>query len=214
VHSFKEFVGCTSPTSEKYLNPAGLYDGDEEDLYELLLQFQDFRGDMATNIGNLTCVLTQTKELTADGEINIDFYTLGLTEQPAELGFVFDEEGSAAKDPEFRQKMSDGYKECYKISQDWPQTSLNRRPITRAFGRQMIFFRCAQKLERRTCSHFQMLRWLEKLYGKHSPEEIEEFHNKVGLPEDKFDAAFVKIAVMENAATKEEKFIDEFFWPV
>merc|ERR1712080_343513 len=33
---------------------SGLYEVDEEDLYELLLQFQDFKGDMVTNIGNLT----------------------------------------------------------------------------------------------------------------------------------------------------------------
>jgi len=193
---------------------SGLYDADEEDLYEFLLQFQDFRGDMINNIGNLTCVLTQTKELNEEGDINIDFYTSGLTETASELGFVFDEEGSAAKDPEFRQKMSEGYTECYKISQEWPQSSLDRKPLTRVFGRQMIFLRCAQKLERRRCSQFQMLEWLEKLYGSHTPEEIQEFKDKVDLPEDKFDAVVVKMAVLENAGTKEAKFIDEFFWPV
>ena len=51
--------------------------------------------------------------------------------------------GSAVSDPEWRKKYSEGSRDCYKLSQNWPQSSLNRNPITRLFGRHMIFFRCA-----------------------------------------------------------------------
>ena len=65
------------------------------------------------------------------------------TAEEAEYGFTFDVEGSAAKDPEWRAKISAEYNDCHEMAQSWPATSLNRSPMSRMFGRQMLFFKCA-----------------------------------------------------------------------
>ena len=36
-----------------------------------------------------------------------------------------------------------GYQDCYDISESLPQTALNRNPMKKRFGRQMMFFHCA-----------------------------------------------------------------------
>ena len=36
--------------------------------------------------------------------------------------------------------------------------------------------------------------------------------DKLGLPEDKYDAAAITVAVMQHAASEEEKFVDRFMW--
>merc|ERR1711872_744590 len=97
--------------------------------------------------------------------------------------------------------------DCYKISQNWPQASLNRSPMKKIFGRHMIFFKCAHKKEMQMCAKAQMLQWLETIYGT-DPEYKPEDH---GLPEDKYDAA-VSIMVLDNAYSPEEKFVVDFFW--
>merc|ERR1712032_1009791 len=82
---------------------------------------------------------------------NIEYYTTALTAEEAEYGFTFDVEGSAAKDPEWRAKIAAEYNDCHEMAQSWPATSLNRSPMSRMFGRQMLFFKCADRTERRVC---------------------------------------------------------------
>merc|ERR1712110_346194 len=103
--------------------------------------------------------------LTEDMEVNMDFYTTGLTAEEAEYGFTWDVEGSAAKDPEWRAKIATAYQDCHDLAESWPATSLNRRPMSRMFGRQMIFFKCADRTERRVCTEAQLLENLETFYG-------------------------------------------------
>merc|ERR1711936_374526 len=91
-------------------------------------------------------------------------------------------------------------------------TSLNRRPMTRMFGRQMIFFKCADRTERRVCTEAQLLENLETFYGSESDEETAERIAAIGLPEDKYDAAAISIAVIQNAQSEEEKFVERFMW--
>merc|ERR1712110_1243560 len=50
----------------------------------------------------------------------------------------------AGEDPEWRQKLIRGYTDCYQVASNWPQQSLDRNPITKVFGRHMIFFKCAK----------------------------------------------------------------------
>ena len=45
--------------------------------------------------------------------------------------------------PEWRQKLIGEYTDCYQIASNWPEESLNKNPVTKVFGRHMIFFRCA-----------------------------------------------------------------------
>ena len=121
----------------------GLVDVDEDDFYEYLQQVNDHRHYKQNAMGNLTCVLQKIGQLTEDMEVNMDFYTTALTAEEAENGFTFDVEGSAAKDPEWRAKIATAYQDCHDLAESWPATSLNRKPMSRMFGRQMIFFKCA-----------------------------------------------------------------------
>jgi len=189
----------------------GILNPDEDDILEFLGQFADFKGNVASRMGNLTCVLKQMKMMTPDNKINLESYTTGLTGETS-FGMDYNIEGSAVSDPEWRKKYSEGANDCYKLSRNWPQSSLNRNPITRLFGRHMIFFRCADRLERKLCSEAQLFRGLEKLYGKMEPEELAERLDKLGLPEDKYDAAAITVVVMHHAASEEEKFVDRFMW--
>jgi len=191
----------------------GFLKPDEDDLYEFFGQFADFKHGIASKMGNLTCVLKQMKMMTADNKINIDFYTTWLVDGGELGGFDFESaEGCAASQAEWRQKASEHFLQCHKVSQNWPQTSLNRNPLTRMFGRHMIFFKCADKVERKLCAEAQMLENLEKFYGKGSDEETAEYLNTLGLPEDKYDAAAISVAVMHHAATDEQRFVDKFMW--
>merc|ERR1712088_434065 len=174
-----------------------------DDFLEFIEDFGDFKEDIAGKMGNLTCVLTELKYLTEDLKLNIDYYTAPASEID---GFVLEE--SFAKDPEWSKKLADGYSDCYKISENFPQTALNRNPLTKIFGRHMIFFRCANRNEKRMCAQGQMLKYLEAMYGKDDSKKPSEF----GLPDDKYDAAAVSIMVMQNAASSEEEFVGNFFW--
>merc|ERR1712212_537524 len=106
----------------------GLVDVDEDDFYEYLQQVNDHRHYKQNAMGNLTCVLQKCGMLTEDMEVNMDFYTTGLTAEEAEYGFTWDVEGSAAKDPEWRAKIATAYQDCHDLAESWPATSLNRRP--------------------------------------------------------------------------------------
>ena len=67
-------------------------------------------------------------------------------------------------------------------------------------------------MERKLCAEAQMLEWLAKLYGEKSPEELVEQISAASLPEDKYEAAAVSLAVLDNQASEEEKFVDDFMW--
>jgi len=181
----------------------GILNPDQDDFYDFLEDFGEFKEDIASKMGNLTCVLTEFKYLTSDLKINIEQYT-----KPASELEGFNVEESMAKDPEWEKKLHDGYMDCYKISENWPQAALNRNPLTKIFGRHMIFFKCADKNERKMCAKAQMLEWLETIYGSDAEQKPADY----GLPEDKYDAAAVSIMVLNNAATPEEEFVGDFFW--
>jgi len=183
---------------------SGLLMPDQDDFLEFLGDFNSFKGGIASKMSNLTCVLTEMKYLTEDLKINIDEYTKPVTEIE---GFIA-EESVAGQDPEFAKKLAEGYMDCYRISENWPQAPLNRNPLSKVFGRHMIFFKCAHKNEVKNCAKAEMLKWLEIVYGS-DPEYDPEEH---GLPKDKYDAAAVSIMVLNNAATPEEEFVGDFFW--
>jgi hypothetical protein len=192
----------------------GLLDVDEDDFYEYLQQVNDHKHFKHNAMGNLTCVLQKTGQLTEDMEINMDWYAAALRAEEPETGFTWDAEGAAATDPEWREKIATAYEDCHELAESWPATSLNRRPMTRMFGRQMIFFKCADRTERRVCTEAQLLENLETFYGSQTDEETAEQIAAVGLPEDKYDAAAISIAVLQNAQSEEEKFVERFLWNI
>ena len=77
--------------------------------------------------------------MTADSQVNIDEYTKDAAEIEG-----FDLEASPlAQDPEWWQRLVTGYKDCFDISESIPQAALDKNPMKKMFGRQMMFFKCA-----------------------------------------------------------------------
>merc|ERR1711988_1939065 len=98
------------------------------------------------------------------------------------------------------------YQDCYDISESIPQTALNKHPLKKMFGRQMMFFKCAEKNDRMNCALGQMKQWLESHYS--DSRDMSEY----GLPEDQYEAAGLTLMVKYSAASDEEKFLSNFFW--
>lgn len=185
----------------------GLLNPTEEDFMEFVENMKDWRHGLATKISNLTCALTQMGALDDQGKPNMQQYTEGYWET------LVDEtnENIAASDPEWKEMMINSYKDCNDIAQAWPEESLNRNPLTKKYGRNMIFFRCAKKSENLNCGKWQVLKGLEVWYGK-ATEEDRQRMTAIGLPANKYDAALVSMMVLYDAATPEEEFVNDFFW--
>lgn len=181
----------------------GLLDPDQDDFLEFIEDFRDFKGSMASKIGNLTCVLMEMKMLTPDFKVNIEEYTKDRSEDED-----FELETPVLQDPEWWARLHAGYQDCYDISESLPSAALDDNPLTRTFGRQMIFFKCAEKNERMNCALGAMKKWVETFYG-----DLDSYNGtEYGLPSDSYEAAGLTAMVMENSASDEEKFVSNFFW--
>jgi len=182
----------------------GILQPDEDDFMEFLDDVDDFKEGMATKLGNLTCVLTEMKMLTPELKVNIEEYTKDWTEEE-DIDLT---ESPFLEDPEWRKRLATGYQDCYDIAESIPSQALAKSPLSRVFGRQMIFFKCAKKNEKLNCAMGQLKKWVEEWYG--SGENIT--NTEYGLPEDEYEASALSAMVLHNAASEEEKFVNEFFW--
>merc|ERR1712037_727714 len=54
----------------------------------------------------------------------------------------------------------------------------------------------------------------DDFYGSESDEETADRIASVGLPENKYDAAAVSLAVLQNAKSEEDKFVERFLWDI
>merc|ERR1712243_54362 len=181
----------------------GFLKATEEDLVDFLMDYQEWGENFVTSIGNMSCVSQEMGYLNDDLEINMEHYTKWDDVEG------FDVSASLpGKDPELKEKFINAMTDCKAISDNWPQTSLNRNTVTKAFGN-IIFFKCANKAEKALCAMGQMYHWFEKLYGKYGEDENSEDY---GLPKDKYDAAAVSIMVLDASQTPEEKAVNDFFW--
>jgi len=181
----------------------GLLETDEAEFQEFLDNLDDFKMGMMSKISNLTCVFTQMNMMDSNMQPNMYMYTTSLWEQ-----IDYSDRESAVADPEWIQKMITSYNDCHDIAQAWPQKSLDRNEITKMFGRQMVFFKCAKKMELVNCAKHQILKALDLWYGEDSMDNMSQY----GLPKDKYDAAALSLMVMYESATDEEEFVDDFFW--
>merc|ERR1712080_116634 len=137
---------------------------------------------------------------------NMQQYTEGWWE-----GVDYDNEHIATSDPEWKEMMINSYQDCHDIAEAWPQESLDRNVLTKKYGRNMIFFRCAKKSENLNCGKWQILKGLEVWYGQASEEDRQRM-TAIGLPANKYDAAVVSMMVLYDAVTPEEEFVNDFFW--
>ena len=110
---------------------------EEEAMQKFLDDYEDFKEDWGAKMGNLTCVLTKMNMLDSSLQVNMQLFTRDIwtmTDMSKTL---------AGQDPEWVQKVTQGYTDCYQIASNWPQQSLDRNPLSRVFGRHMIFFKCS-----------------------------------------------------------------------
>jgi hypothetical protein len=175
----------------------GLLQPTPEEHAEFLRQGLKLKDSMKTKVGNLSCVLTALNLLDAAGNVNLDHYTVEKWEKLGQSGY--------AKDPAFVQKMKDGYIECYNVAQAWPQSVLDKKgPLAKQWGRQMAFFKCAKKLEVKTCYQAQIKTRLETMYGPMDPTKFADFNG------DLYEAATWALDVKEEMTTPEEKTVYNF----
>jgi len=180
----------------------GLLETDEEDFQEFLEDFEDYKEDMGYKMGNLTCVMTKMKMLDSALQVNLQMYTGGFWDE-IDLASTL-----AGQDPVWRQRMTSGYTDCYSIAQTFPQEALDKNPVSKVFGRHMIFFKCAAKVEKKCCYEAQMYDWIKTLYGEDPTFNWAQF----GLPNDKYELAAMTVKVMTATASDEEKFVGDFFY--
>merc|ERR1712024_184920 len=119
----------------------GLLQPTEEDFREFLEDFEEFKGDIATKMGNLTCVMQKLNMLDSNLQVNMAQYTTDVWNK------IDLSQTMADEDPEWRNMLTTHYKDCYDIARSFPQSALNRNPLTKVFGRHMVFFKCAKKVE-------------------------------------------------------------------
>merc|ERR1712218_354689 len=144
----------------------GLLQPTEEDFREFLEDFEEFKGDIATKMGNLTCVMQK------------------------------------------RNMLATHYKDCYDIARSFPQSALNRNPLTKVFGRHMVFFKCAKKVEHKCCAMACANDMLETLYGTNDNYDWTQH----GMPQNKYERAAWTMKIMYGTASHEEAAIHEFFF--
>jgi len=115
----------------------------------------------------------------------------------------------AGEDPEWRNSMVGGFRDCHDIAQNWPQENLDRNPFTKVFGRHHVFFQCAKKVEEKGCAAAEMYRWLEAAYGK---DDGSVDYTRFDLPKNKYERAALVTLVMYESATPAENMIGDFFY--
>ena len=112
-------------------------DDTEEEIMEFIENYAEFKQDMGSRIGNLTCVLTKLDMLDSALQVNLDFF---LTDVWKQLDLS---KSLAGRDAAWVHKVTQGYSDCYEIASNWPQQSLDRNPLMKIFGRHMVFFKCS-----------------------------------------------------------------------
>jgi len=180
----------------------GLLQPTEEDFKEFLMDFEDFKGDIASKMGNLTCVMKKMDMLDNNLQVNMKAYS-GDMWNKIDLSQTM-----AGEDAEWRNMLETHYKDCYDIARSFPQSALNRNPLTKVFGRHMVFFKCAKKAEAKCCGMACANDMLETLYGKNDNYDWTQH----GMPANKYERAAWTMKVMYGTASPEEGAIHEFFF--
>merc|ERR1712215_323960 len=99
----------------------------------------------------------------------------------------------AGEDPIWKGKVTQGFTDCYNLATSWPKAILDRHP--------------AKKVMRKYCIKALEHDWLQA-NGDNSDSLDWDATN---LPLDKYDRASLKVLMMQESATKEERFVTDFF---
>lgn len=161
---------------------------------EFLVDVADYKSEMYSKLGNLTCVLKEMGLMTDEGKINIDHWSV------ESMSAKFSET-PAGSEPGFLKKFSEEVNDCYEMAENYPKRVLNKSTFMKKFGKQHIFLACEKKVKASVCMKLQMKKYVEKSFG--SVEILD------GM--DVYDSAAMEIRVMHEQATEEEQFIDQHF---
>merc|ERR1712013_248075 len=178
------------------------------DIEERELSWQEERQDVLNEVQRLKADATRMAKLLAmeyEDDNCLGNKRRSLSQEVYSLQLVVEMRTGEVRS--LREQMAKATQQLEQ-AENWPQAPLNRNPLSKIFGRHMLFFKCADKAERKMCAKAQMLKWLETIYGTDPSMDPSEH----GLPKDKYDAAAISIMVLNNAATPEEEFVGEFFW--
>jgi len=166
---------------------------------EFLAGLSQHKESTATKLGNLTCVLAELGKLDSRMQINMDYFTNNMWTN------IDLSASKAGQDPVWREKVNQGFGDCYNLATSWPQAVLDRHPVTKVMGRHHVFFTCAKKVLRKQCIKALEFDWMEQMGAtdtevKGSP-----------LPLDKYDRAALSVLMMQEKASDEERFVTDFF---
>merc|ERR1712152_35663 len=156
----------------------------------------------ASKMGNLTCVMKKMDMLDNNLQVNMKAYSGDMWDK------IDLSQTMAGEDAEWRNMLETHYKDCYDIARSFPQSALNRNPLTKVFGRHMVFFKCAKKAEAKCCGMACANDMLETLYGKNDNYDWTQH----GMPANKYERAAWTMKVMYGTASPEEGAIHEFFF--
>merc|ERR1712226_116666 len=121
----------------------GLLEIDEAaELEKFLEDYDEFKTDIGSMIGNLTCVLTKMDMLDSSLQVNLKLWTTDIWQQ---LNL---KKTLAGEDPEWRQKLISGYTDCYQIASNWSQFGLPTDKYDRAALTIMVQTEAATKEEK------------------------------------------------------------------
>merc|ERR1712241_1185910 len=136
-------------------------------------------------------------------QVNIKSYTEGIWNE-MDLSQTL-----AGEDPVWRKMVVDDYNDCYDVARSFPRSALNKNPIMKVFGRHMVFFKCAKKVEAHCCGMACANHMIETLYGDNDNGFDWSQH---GIPNNKYERAAMYMKVRYGTATPEEKFVHNFFY--
>merc|ERR1712051_494 len=150
----------------------------------------------------LTCVMKKMDMLDNNLQVNMKAYSGDMWNK------IDLTQTMAGEDSEWRNMLETHYKDCYDTARSFPQSALNRNPLTKVFGRHMVFFKCAKKAEAKCCGMACANDMLETLYGKNDNYDWTQH----GMPANKYERAAWTMKVMYGTASPEEGAIHEFFF--
>jgi len=173
---------------------------------DLKEEIQESREELMKNLGLLGCALNKINFLDlSTNEINVDHLDMDMFRKY----FVDAPEDSAGKDEEFLQKLVYMLQDCKSISDNWPQTALDRHPMMAAHGRKKVFFECMFKSEEELCYKWQSFKAIQQTLEQINDGGLSD----LGLHGDKFEQA--KTAWLTHYTRRMDdgvRFVMDFFW--
>merc|ERR1712013_250494 len=131
------------------------------DIEERELSWQEERQDVLNEVQRLKADATRMAKLLAmeyEDDNCLGNKRRSLSQEVYSLQLVVEMRTGEVRS--LREQMAKATQQLEQ-AENWPQAPLNRNPLSKIFGRHMLFFKCADKAERKMCAKAQMLKWLE-----------------------------------------------------